>query len=60
MDHKNQRCFEELRDEILRVYGWFKKANVDLDRSVLANLAVSDRAAFADLVAVSRDARLQG
>ena len=40
--------------------GGLKKANVDLDRSVLANLAVSDRAAFADLVAVSRDARLQG
>lgn len=39
-----------------RLIGWFKKANVELDRKVLADMAVRDMAAFEQVVQQVRPA----
>lgn len=39
-----------------RLIGGLKKANIDLDRKVLSNLAILDAAAFSKIVAIAKEA----
>ena len=36
----------EITELLKSAYSWIKKANIDLDRKVLASLAVNDKEAF--------------
>lgn len=54
MDCKNQCCSKNERSFIQQVYVWFKLANIDLNRKVLAEMAVNDAEGFAKLAEVAK------
>ncbi len=53
MDRAHQRRRQAQRGDVRRLIGGLKKAGVELDRKVLADLAVRDPTAFAEIAAVA-------
>ena len=56
MDHPDQRRLQDERDELLHLYERLKKAGIVINRKMLAELAVSDKAAFTQLTETAKKA----
>jgi hypothetical protein len=56
VDHANQRCLARERDDVQPVHPGAAAGRGGGDRKILADLAVTDAAAFAALVEVARAA----
>jgi len=56
VDRAYQRRLSHQRHQLLAVHRGLKAAEVDVDRKLLADIAVRDAAAFAKLVGTARQA----
>jgi len=50
VDYSYQCCIPSTRYDLQRVHERLEKANIELDRKVLADMAVTDKPAFAAIV----------
>ena len=54
VDHPHLRRLQDERDELLHLHERLKKAGVEINRKMLAELAVNDKAAFTTLTELAK------
>ncbi len=56
MDYTYQCSSSSTRHELFKTYERFEKAEIDINRKMLSEIAISDEKAFAELVTKAKDA----